>query len=77
MKSQVFFTRQITPESVVEIYRKLDIALPGKVAVKVHTGEKGNQNYLRPEFWRPMVEEVHGTVVAWMDEVLYGRFDGC
>ena len=63
MKSKVFFTRQITPESVVELYRKLDIALPGKVAVKVHTGEKGNQNYLRPEFWRPMVEEVHGTVV--------------
>src|SRR5699024_4250599 len=63
MKSQVFFTQQITPESVVEMYRKLGVALPGKVAVKVHTGEKGNQNYLQPEFWRPMVEEVHGTVV--------------
>ena len=63
MKSKVYFTRAITPESVVEIYRKLGASLPGRVAVKVHTGEQGNQNFLRPEFWRPMVEEVRGTVV--------------
>ena len=48
---------------VVDMYRALGIDLPGKVAVKVHTGEKGNQNFLRPEFWRPMVEAVNGTIV--------------
>lgn len=63
MKSKVYFTREITPEKVVEIYNKLNISLPGKVAVKVHSGEKGNQNYLHPEFWKPMVETVHGTIV--------------
>ena len=63
MKSKVYFTREITPESVVAIYHKLGVELPGRVAVKVHTGEQGNQNFLRPEFWRPMVEEVKGTVV--------------
>lgn len=63
MTSKVYFTREITPEKVVEIYRKLGIQLPGKVAVKVHSGEQGNQNYLHPEFWKPMVEEVGGTIV--------------
>ena len=47
----------------MELYRALGVELPGKVAVKVHSGEKGNQNFLRPEFWCPMVEEVHGTIV--------------
>lgn len=59
----VYFTREISPEAVIRMYRALGISLPGKVAVKVHSGEKGNQNYLRPEFLRPMVEAVHGTVV--------------
>ena len=63
MKAKVYFTREITPESVVRLYRALGVQLPGKVAVKVHSGEKGNQNFLHPEFWRPMVEEVHGTIV--------------
>ena len=63
MKAKVYFSREITPEKVVEMYRALGVELPGKVAVKVHSGEKGNQNFLRPEFWRPMVEEVKGTVV--------------
>lgn len=63
MKSKVYFTKEITPEKVVEMYRALGKKLPGKVAVKVHSGEKGNQNFLHPEFWKPMVEEVHGTIV--------------
>ena len=63
MKSKVYFSREITPEKVVEMYHALGVELPGKVAVKVHSGEKGNQNFLRPEFWKPMVEEVHGTIV--------------
>lgn len=62
-KANVYFTKKITPETVIEMYRKLGIELPGKVAVKVHSGEKGNQNYLHPEFMRPMVEYVKGTIV--------------
>lgn len=59
----VYFTPVISPESVIRVYRALGVSLPGKVAVKVHSGERGNQNYLRPEFLRPMVEAVAGTVV--------------
>lgn len=62
-KSKVYFTKKITPEAVIQMYQVLGRELPGKVAVKVHSGEKGNQNYLRPEFMRPMVEAVNGTVV--------------
>ena len=62
-KAKVYFTKEITPEAVIRMYRVLGKELPGKVAVKVHSGEKGNQNFLRPEFMRPMVEEVNGTVV--------------
>lgn len=61
--STVFFTRQLTPNAVVRMYEALGVALPGKVAVKVHSGEKGNQNFLHPEFMRPMVEAVGGTIV--------------
>jgi len=62
-KSKVYFTKNITPENVVKLYEMLGIKLKGKVAVKVHSGEEGNQNYLRPEFMKPMVEHVDGTVV--------------
>ncbi|MCM1560560.1 MAG: DUF362 domain-containing protein [Butyrivibrio sp.] len=63
MKSKVYFSKEITSEKVVELYRAAGKELPGKVAVKVHSGEEGNQNFLRPDFWKPMVEYVHGTVV--------------
>ena len=63
MKPNVYFTREITPESVLKLYQRLQKDLPGKVAVKVHSGEPGNQNFLRPEFWKPVVETVNGTVV--------------
>ncbi len=56
MSATVYFTREITPEKVIELYHKLGYDLPGKVAVKVHTGEKGNQNFIRPTFWKPMLE---------------------
>lgn len=62
-KSKVYFTKELTPESVVKIFEKLGKKLPGKVAVKVHSGEEGNQNYLHPEFMKPMIEKVNGTVV--------------
>ena len=62
-KPAVFFTPDITPENVVKMYELLGVKLPGKVAVKVHSGEDGNQNYLRPEFLKPIVKEVDGTIV--------------
>ncbi len=62
-KPKVYFTKDITPENVVRLYEKLGVKLPGKVAVKVHSGEEGNQNYLRPEFMILMVKEVDGTIV--------------
>ena len=62
-KSKVYFTKEITPESVVKMYETLGVNLPGKVAVKLHSGEEGNQNYIRPEFVKAIVEKVNGTVV--------------
>lgn len=62
-KATVYFTNELTPEAVVKMYRQLGIDLPGKVAVKVHSGEDGNQNYLRPEFMKPVIDAVNGTVV--------------
>lgn len=61
--SKVYFSRTITPEKVRELYDLLGIKLDGKVAIKVHSGEKGNQNFLTPEFWRPIIDQVGGTVV--------------
>ena len=63
MGAKVYFSPQITPEKVLELYKAAGYQLPGKVAVKVHSGEKGNQNFLRPEFWKPMVDHASGTVV--------------
>ena len=63
MKPIVYFSREITPEKVLELYRALGKELPGKIAVKVHSGEEGNQNFLHPEFWKSVVDAVNGTVV--------------
>ena len=68
MKSKVFFSSEITAVKVVELFHAAsnDLPggiLPGKVAVKLHSGEPGNQNFLKPEFWQPVVNVVHGTVV--------------
>ncbi len=62
-KAKVYFTKEITPESVVKMYETLGVNLPGKVAVKLHSGEQGNQNYIIPEFVKAIVEKVNGTVV--------------
>lgn len=62
-KAKVYFIKEITPENVVKMYEKLGLELPGKVAVKLHSGEQGNQNYLRPEFVKPIIDRVNGTVV--------------
>lgn len=62
-KSKVYFTKDITPEAVLKLYDALGVSLPGKVAVKLHSGEVGNQNFIRPPFWQPMVAKVNGTIV--------------
>ncbi len=62
-KAKVYFTKELTPDAIVKLFKKLERDLPGKVAVKVHSGEEGNQNYLRPEFMKPMVDYVSGTIV--------------
>lgn len=62
-KAKVYFTQKITPESLVEIYHKLGVTLPGRVAVKLHSGEKGNQNYVKPEFVQKIITDVQGKVV--------------
>ena len=63
MKSKVYFTKKITPDSLIKIYQALQIELKGNVAVKLHSGEKGNQNYIKPEFVKPIIEYVNGIVV--------------
>lgn len=62
MKPKIYFSRDITPEKVAEMYDLLDVKLHGKVAVKLHSGEVGNQNFLKPDFWKPIIEKVGGTV---------------
>lgn len=63
MKSKVYFSREITPEKVLELYKLLDAPLAGNVGIKVHSGETGNQNFLHPEFWKPVIDHVSGTVI--------------
>ena len=63
MSATVYFSRTITPEKVLELYQMIGKTLPGKIAVKLHSGEKGNQNFLGPDFWKPVIDFVDGTVV--------------
>jgi len=63
MKAKVYFSKEITPDKVLELYRLVGKPLHGNVAIKLHSGEKGNQNFLKPEFWKPVIDHVGGTVV--------------
>lgn len=63
MSAKVYFSREITPEKVTELFEKLNIELKGNVAVKLHSGEKGNQNFLRPDFWKDIIDKVGATAV--------------
>ncbi|MBQ6864516.1 MAG: DUF362 domain-containing protein [Clostridia bacterium] len=63
MAAKVYFSKDITPDTVVKLYKNLGKDLQGNVAIKVHSGEKGNQNFLRPDFWKPIIDHVGGTVV--------------
>lgn len=62
-KTKVYFTKEITSEALVKLYKKLNIELLKQTAVKLHSGEEGNQNYLKPEFMKDIIEEVDGVVV--------------
>lgn len=62
-RAKVYMTKEITPQNVIALYQALGITLPGRVAVKVHSGEVGNQNFILPSFWKPMVDKVNGTIV--------------
>ncbi|MBQ0108779.1 MAG: DUF362 domain-containing protein [Clostridiales bacterium] len=61
--AKVYFTKTLTPEAVVKLYGAVGKELGGRVAIKVHSGEAGNQNFLKPEFWKPMIDKIGGTVV--------------
>ena len=61
--SKVYFTGDISPQGVIKAYETLGKRLDGRVAVKLHSGEKGNQNFLRPDFFEPIIKSVGGTVV--------------
>lgn len=63
MKAKVYFSKTITPEKVLELYKMADKDLAGKIAIKLHSGEVGNQNFLRPDFWKPVIDYIGGTVV--------------
>ncbi len=62
-KSKVYFTKDITPDAMIKMYDVLSRELPGNVAVKLHSGEVGNQNFIRPPFLKPVIDHVHGTIV--------------
>ena len=62
-KPKVYFSKIVSPEKIIELYNKLDIKLEGNIAIKIHSGEKGNQNFIRPEFFKPIVELLDGTIV--------------
>ena len=63
MKATVYFTKEITPESLVRIFDALNKELRGKIGVKISTGEMGGHNYLKPELIKPLVDKLHGTIV--------------
>ena len=70
MAAKVYFSREITPEKVLELYKMAGKELTGNVAIKLHSGEEGNQNFLKPDFWKPVIDFVGGTVgitfqIAW------------
>jgi len=59
----VYFTKEITPESLIKIYEALGKEATGKVAVKISTGELGGHNYLSPDLIKPLIDKVNGTIV--------------
>lgn len=63
MGSTIYFCKDLRPETVLKMYQKLGKTLTGNIAIKVHSGEEGNPNFMRPSFWKPVVDFVGGTIV--------------
>lgn len=63
MGSKVYFCKELSAEAVLKLYQQVGKTLTGTVAIKVHSGEEGNPNFLRPAFWKPVVDHVGGTIV--------------
>lgn len=61
--SKVYFTKDLSQEGLIKIYQALNPKLEGKIGVKIHSGEKGNQNFLRPEFMKKLVDLLDGTII--------------
>lgn len=74
-KSKVYFTSDITSQKLVEMFKVLNKELPGKIAVKVHSGEKGNQNYLHPEFMEKRIFEIRKIINEVLEEEKNDRFE--
>ena len=74
-KAKVYFTKEITPESLVKIYNKLEKELNGNVAIKISTGEPGGHNYLKPELIKDLVSRLDGTIVECNTAYKRKRFD--
>ena len=62
-KPKVYFTKVITPERMIDIFKKLNFKLEGNIGIKVHSVEKGNKNFIRPEFMKPLVDYLDVTIV--------------
>lgn len=60
---KVYFTKNLSSESLVNLYKAAQVTLNGNVAIKVHSGEEGNQNFLHPEYFKDIINYVKGTVV--------------
>ena len=63
MKSTVYFTKDLSPKGVKRIFEKLNPTLGNKIAIKLHSGEEGNQNFLGPDFWEELIDSLNGVVV--------------
>ena len=63
MKSKVYFTKEITPDSLIKIYESLGVELTGKVGIKVSTGERGSKGYLKKDLIAPLVKRLNGTII--------------
>ena len=66
-KSKVYFTKNITPESLIKMYEVLNKPLTGHIGIKISTGEMGGNNYLKPALIKDLVTKLNGTIIEWKD----------
>jgi len=63
MKSKVYFTKEINADNLIKMYEILGVKLPGRVGIKVSTGEKGAKGYLKADLIKPLVDKLNGTII--------------